>query len=218
KKYLVVSGLTVEMVLIDANVSYKIHTSVKNDLVNQFGSFLAEGKSIFFIKFYMNHSSGSYRTMNHIYKISVLSTTCVRICEDLPRAVTCQLQNHTRWNFQPGLLGTNVSHLYYGVNLQQMLLMIFSQHSPICVLRFRKIKIGASPMPIMCQISHLNSNMAEVDVFMLSHDDISLAIMDSKPLFWMIFFVHTPRKSVPQMFESRQVEKCIVMCTIADID
>ncbi|CAN6917137.1 unnamed protein product [Brassica oleracea] len=43
--------------------------------------------------------------MNHIYKISVLSTTCVRICEDLPRAVTCQLQNHTRWNFQPGLLG-----------------------------------------------------------------------------------------------------------------
>ena len=90
---------------------------------------MAEGKSIFFIKFYMNHSSGSYRTMNHIYKISVLSTTCVRICEDLPRAVTGQLQNHTRWNFQPGLLGCLVSFL-------TILFCIYATYSKLLVQRW----------------------------------------------------------------------------------
>ncbi|KAH0942701.1 hypothetical protein HID58_002338, partial [Brassica napus] len=150
KKYLAVSGLIVEMVLIDANVSYKIHTSVKKDLVNQFDSFMAEGRSIFFIKFYMNHSSGSYRTTNHIYKINVMSTTCVRICEDLPRAVTGQLQNHTRWNFQPGLLGWD----------ERLPPVLWGQFATDVA---DDIQIGASPMPIMCQISHLNSNMAEVE-------------------------------------------------------
>ncbi|CAF1929360.1 unnamed protein product [Brassica napus] len=34
----------------------------------------------------------------------------------------------------------------------------------------------------------------------------------------MIFFLHTTRKTIAEMIECRQVEKCIVMCTIAAID
>ncbi|XP_048623590.1 replication protein A 70 kDa DNA-binding subunit C-like [Brassica napus] len=74
------------MVLIDGNGD-KIHATVKKELVNQFDIFLAEGKTKMMINLSLNHSCGSYRTTNHLYKISFLATTRVKICEDLPRAI-----------------------------------------------------------------------------------------------------------------------------------
>lgn len=118
KQFTAAGGLTIEMVLIDANVSFyktlfnrffwsvmsifilylflmscifiqgdKIHATVKKELVNQFDPFLAEGKTKMMINLSLNHSCGSYRTTNHLYKISFLATTRVKICEDLPRAI-----------------------------------------------------------------------------------------------------------------------------------
>ncbi|KAG2240055.1 hypothetical protein Bca52824_091175 [Brassica carinata] len=72
------------MVLIDANGD-KIHASVRKDLVNQFDSFLPEGITKIMINFSLNHSCGSYRTTDHLYKISFLETTRLRNCEELPR-------------------------------------------------------------------------------------------------------------------------------------
>ncbi|KAF2542941.1 hypothetical protein F2Q68_00031310 [Brassica cretica] len=70
-------------------------------------------------------------------------------------------------------------------------------------------------------------NMAEVQAFirLLPKDDLKLSIVDSKPLALANgvsekddFFVHTPRKTIAEVLESKQVEKCIVMATIAGID
>lgn len=57
---------------------------MKRDLVNQFDRFLAEGETKMMINFSLNHSCGSYRTTNHLYKISFLETTRVRNCVALP--------------------------------------------------------------------------------------------------------------------------------------
>ncbi|KAF8084770.1 hypothetical protein N665_0702s0008 [Sinapis alba] len=77
RQYLAAGGLTIEMVLIDAN----------------FDPFLSESGSKIFINFSLNLSCGSYRSTNNLYKISFLSTTRVRNCKDLPRALV---------GFQPG--------------------------------------------------------------------------------------------------------------------
>ncbi|CAN6828006.1 unnamed protein product [Brassica oleracea] len=73
----------------------------------------------------------------------------------------------------------------------------------------------------------LNPPMVEVDDFIavLPKDELVLPIVDPKPLSVGCgvsqkddFFVHTPRKTISQLSDARDVEKCIVMCTIAAID
>ncbi|CAN7001585.1 unnamed protein product [Brassica oleracea var. botrytis] len=61
----------------------KIHASVKKELVAQFNHFLRQGYSLL-INFSVTHSCGSYKTTTHAYRISFLSTTRVRSCEQLP--------------------------------------------------------------------------------------------------------------------------------------
>ncbi|XP_013654184.1 uncharacterized protein LOC106358953 [Brassica napus] len=58
-----------------------------------------------------------------------------------------------------------------------------------------------------------------------SKDALPLAIVESKyaAIAKIVsdkddFFTHTPRKTIAQMKETKQVEKCILMCTIAGID
>ncbi|KAF3520562.1 hypothetical protein DY000_02061124 [Brassica cretica] len=101
KQYSAAGGLTIEMVLIDSNGD-KIHASVKKELVNQFEHQLEQGKTLNFTNFSLNHSVGSYRTTNHLYKISVLSTTRVRSCE----ALSVGLNGFTLVNFQEVLDGS----------------------------------------------------------------------------------------------------------------
>ncbi|CAN6989681.1 unnamed protein product [Brassica rapa subsp. trilocularis] len=87
-----------------------------------------------------------------------MSTTCVRICADLPRAVTGQLQNHTRWNFQPGLLGW----------LGRLPPVLWSQFA-----RDVADDIQVEKCIVMCTIADIDSDMGEVfsDVLMNSKDD-----------------------------------------------
>ena len=65
----------------------KIHATVKKELVAQFSPFLIQGESLMLINFSVTHSFGSYRTTNHPYMISFLSTTRVRSCEKLPEGL-----------------------------------------------------------------------------------------------------------------------------------
>ncbi|WZZ35286.1 hypothetical protein YC2023_018687 [Brassica napus] len=67
----------------DAPEGGKIHASVKKELVAQFNHFLRQGYSLL-INFSVTHSCGSYKTTTHAYRISFLSTTRVRSCEQLP--------------------------------------------------------------------------------------------------------------------------------------
>ncbi|KAL0694690.1 hypothetical protein Bca4012_061870 [Brassica carinata] len=89
------------MVLIDSNGD-KIHASFKKELVNQFDSFLAQGRTLIFTNFSLNHACGSYRTTSHLYKISFLSTTRVRSENALPIG----LNDFAPVNFRDVLDGT----------------------------------------------------------------------------------------------------------------
>ncbi|KAF3545840.1 hypothetical protein DY000_02003121 [Brassica cretica] len=76
KKYSAAGGVTIEMVLIDSN-GVKINASVKNDLVNQFDSFLSQGSSKILINFSLNPSFVNYKdirdgTLNTDYSVGEL--------------------------------------------------------------------------------------------------------------------------------------------------
>ncbi|KAH0880577.1 hypothetical protein HID58_067971 [Brassica napus] len=86
KQYSAAGGETIEMVLCDLKGG-KIHATVKKELVAQFSPFLIQGESLMLINFSVTHSFGSYRTTNHPYMISFLSTTRVRSCEKLPEGL-----------------------------------------------------------------------------------------------------------------------------------
>ncbi|CAN7082623.1 unnamed protein product [Brassica oleracea var. botrytis] len=105
------------------------------------------------------------------------------------------------------------------------------EHKIIVVLRFGKIKVWKDERSISNAYNvsdvALNPNLEEVQAFieLLPKDDMALAIVDPKPLALTNgvsdkddFFIHTPRKSIVDVKASRQVEKCVVMCTIAGID
>ncbi|KAH0873320.1 hypothetical protein HID58_070682 [Brassica napus] len=89
----------------------------------------------------------------------------------------------------------------------------------ILVLRFGKIKVWKDDRSVSNAYNvsdvQLNPNMAEVDAFreMLPADELQLAIVEPKPLTVASgvsvkddFFIHTPRKTIAEMIECRQVQ------------
>ncbi|KAF8083383.1 hypothetical protein N665_0776s0008 [Sinapis alba] len=83
KQYSGVVGETIEMVVVDSKGD-KIHATVKKDQVSQFQPFISEGDSKLIVNFAVTQSTGSYRTTSHPYRVVFLSTTRVRVCENLP--------------------------------------------------------------------------------------------------------------------------------------
>ena len=61
---------------------------MKKELVGKFDRVLQEGETKVLINFTVTHSTGSYRTTSHPFKIVFLPTTRVRICEELPNNLT----------------------------------------------------------------------------------------------------------------------------------
>uniref|UniRef100_A0A0D3E4R5 Replication protein A 70 kDa DNA-binding subunit B/D first OB fold domain-containing protein n=1 Tax=Brassica oleracea var. oleracea TaxID=109376 RepID=A0A0D3E4R5_BRAOL len=89
-------------------------------------------------------------------------------------------------------------------------IQLLSDRTLICVMKFVKIKVWK-----------------EVEAFakLLPKENISLAIVQSKPLFMVSmmseeeeYFVKTPQKTISDILETRKVERCYVRCTIAAID
>ncbi|CAN6830438.1 unnamed protein product [Brassica oleracea] len=110
-------------------------------------------------------------------------------------------------------------------------MQVRDEHCTILVLRFGKIKEWKEERSVSnaYNVSELGLNlpMIEVGKFTdsLPKDALPLAIVESKyaaiakgVLDKDDFFTHTPRKTIAQMKETKQVEKCILMCTIAGID
>ncbi|XP_048622699.1 replication protein A 70 kDa DNA-binding subunit E-like [Brassica napus] len=261
KQYSAAGGETIEMVLCDVKGA-KIHASVKRELVAKFDHFLRQGHSLMLINFVVTHSCGSYRTTNHAYRISFLSTTRVRPCEQLPESLS---------GFEPvkfkevldDIIGQiiKISHLeHVNVNGKETekislqlrnsdddklpvvlwgkfacdvneAMQVRDEHCTILVLRFGKIKEWKEERSVSnaYNVSELGLNLPMIEVLKftdsLPKDDLPLAIVESK--YAAIangvsdkddFFTHTPRKTIAQMKETKQVEKCILMCTIAGID
>ncbi|KAL0744704.1 hypothetical protein Bca101_101239 [Brassica carinata] len=271
KQYSAGGGLTIEMVLVD-NMGDKIHATVKQELASQFEQRLTQGASKILINFSLNHSCGSYRTTHHAYKIGFLSTTRVKVCEDLPKELSGLqpvkfgdlLDGSLNTDFLVDIIGqvVEVSPVEVvavnGKETQKISLELRNTEderlpivlwgnfandvneaiqqrsggeSIICVLRFGKIKIWKDDRSVsnaynVSDVS-LNPNMAEVAEFvsMLPKDDLPLAIMQSKSQSIASglsekedLFVNTQRKTIAELLESSQVERCIVMCTISAIE
>ncbi|CAN7060510.1 unnamed protein product [Brassica rapa subsp. trilocularis] len=270
KQYSAAGGETIEMVLCDVKGA-KIHASVKRDLVAKFDQFLRQGHSMMLINFVVTHSCGSYRTTNHAYRISFLSTTRVRPCEQLPESLSGfepvkfkdVLDGTLSADFLVDIIGQiiEISHLeHVNVNGKETekislqlrnsdddklpvvlwgkfacdvneAMQVRDEHCTILVLRFGKIKEWKEERSVSnaYNVSELGLNlpMIEVEKFTdsLPKDDLPLTIVESK--YAAIangvsdkddFFTHTPRKTIAQMKETKHVEKCILMCTIAGID
>ncbi|KAF8105769.1 hypothetical protein N665_0156s0023, partial [Sinapis alba] len=174
----------------------KIAGTVKRELVGQFERVLQEGERKVLINFTVTNSGGSYRTTKHPFKIVFLQTTRVRICE----------------------FAEDVSNA----------IQMWTDKSIVCVLRFGKIKVRKEEHGISnVSTVALNPQMDEVQAFMslLPKDDLALPIVNSKSNAMVPgvkdkddFFLHTPRKTITQVLESKQVEKCIVMAAVAVID
>ncbi|KAG2308567.1 hypothetical protein Bca52824_028315 [Brassica carinata] len=270
RQYSAAGGETIEMVFVDSRGD-KIHGTVKKDEVGKFYHMLQQGETKILINFTVTHSSGSYRSTKHPYKIVFLPTTRVRICEAFPNNLTGLdpvnyrdlIDGKLNADFLVDVIGqvVEVSHIevvsvngkdtqkinvelrdhederlplvLWGKFVEEIsdAVQLRSENTVICVLRFGKIKIWKED----CSVSNaynvsdvlLNPPIDEVEAFMrlLPKDDLALSIVESKPLELKNgvsekddFFVHTPRKTIAEVLESKQVEKCIVMATIAGID
>uniref|UniRef100_A0A0D3CM08 DUF223 domain-containing protein n=1 Tax=Brassica oleracea var. oleracea TaxID=109376 RepID=A0A0D3CM08_BRAOL len=264
KQYSAAGGETIEMVFVDARGD-KIAGTVKKELVGKFDRVLQEGETKVLINFTVTHSTGSYRTTSHPFKIVFLPTTRVRICEELPNNLTglnpvkfrdvlngvldvdylidvigqivevsqmeivsvsgkdthkisVELRNEEDERLPLVLWGKFAEDVSNAIQLR-------SEQSIVCVLRFGKIKVWKEDRSISnaYNVSNvaLNPQMDEVQAFMslLPKDDLALAILDSKSNAVVPgvkerdeFFHRTPKKTIAQ------VEKCIVMASIAAID
>ncbi|KAF8047673.1 hypothetical protein N665_2883s0004, partial [Sinapis alba] len=164
----------------------KIHASVKRELVALFDPFLRQGYSLMLIKFSVTHSCSSYITTNHAYRISYLSTTRVRSCEQLPEDLV---------GFEP----VKYKEVLDGTLNPNYLVDIIGQ---------------------IVEISHIEHVYINEN---LPKDDLPLAIVEFKYSAIVNgfsdkddFFIHTPRKTIAQILETKQ--KCIMLWTIIAID
>ncbi|XP_018461540.1 replication protein A 70 kDa DNA-binding subunit A-like [Raphanus sativus] len=105
------------------------------------------------------------------------------------------------------------------------------ENQKVLVLRFGKIKVWKDERSVSNAYNvsdvAVNPNMDEVDEFLtlLPKDDMALAIVSPKHLASVKgvsdkddFFIHTPKMTIAEVLTVRQVQKCIVMCTIGGID
>ncbi|XP_048596368.1 replication protein A 70 kDa DNA-binding subunit B-like [Brassica napus] len=138
--------------------------------------------------------------------------------------ISLELRNSNDERLQTVLWGVFPTDVMEAIQMRR-------NYAIICVIRFGKINVWKDERSIsnaynVSDVS-LNPPMVEVDDFIavLPKDQLVLAIVDPKPLSAVCgvsqkddFFVHTPRKTISQLSDARNVEKCIVMCTIASID
>ncbi|KAF8104780.1 hypothetical protein N665_0168s0023 [Sinapis alba] len=257
KQYSAAGGETIEMVLCDLKLKLtvycyhvyihggKIHTSVKKELVAQFDPFLRQDYSLMVINFAVTHSCGSYRTINHGYKIIVLSTTNLSGFD--PVQYKEVLDGTLNPDYLVDFIGQicEISHIeYINVNEKETkklslkflvmkdfqwffwgkvacdvneAMQVRDDHSTIFVLRFGKIKVWKEERSVtnaynVSEIG-LNPPMIEVGKFIASlpKDDLPLAIVESKYSAIVNgvsdkndFFIHTPRKNIAQILETKQ--------------
>ncbi|CAN7016569.1 unnamed protein product [Brassica rapa subsp. trilocularis] len=144
-----------------------------------------------------------------------------------------ELRNSADKRLQTVLWGSFATDVMEAIQMRR-------EQAIICVIRFGKIKVWKGKFRFILFIYErsisnaynvsaveLTPPMAEVDSFLalLPKDELALAIVDPKPLSIVSdvsenddFFKNTPRKTLSQLSETRQIAKCIVMCTVAAID
>ncbi|KAH0897840.1 hypothetical protein HID58_047408, partial [Brassica napus] len=166
----------------------KIHATVKKDLVSHFEPFLKEGESRIFQTFSLTHSSGSYRSTKHPYKILFVAATTlsVNFCQILDGSLSTE--------FLVDIIGqvvevSDVEIVFInGKKHRKRSDSVSRDNSAICVLTFANIN-GWKDDRIVCNAYNvsalaINPSMSEVEGFLslLPKDNLSLVNVESKPL------------------------------------
>ncbi|XP_056860058.1 uncharacterized protein LOC130508520 [Raphanus sativus] len=125
--------------------------------------------------------------------------------------ITLELRNHKDERLPLVLWGKFAEEISNAVQME-------GQNKIICVVRFGKIKVWKEERSISNAYNvsdvALNPHMDEVEAFMrlLPKDDLSLTIVEPKPLALVSgvserddFFIRTPRKTIAEVLESKQV-------------
>ncbi|KAF8087031.1 hypothetical protein N665_0602s0014 [Sinapis alba] len=233
KQYSGVVGETIEMVLVDSKGDM-IHGTVKKELLGQFNSFISPGVTKLMVNFTVTHSAGAYRTTKHPYRIVFLPTTRVRMCDDLPINLMglnpvsygSILDGSLNSDYLVDVIGqiVEVSHVEVvyvnGKDTQKLALEIRNQNDNcLPIVLWGKFATDVN------DAIQLRGEQQIICVLRLPKDDLTFAIVESKPLALTYgvsdkddFFLYTPRRTISEVKASRQVEKCVVMCTIAGID
>ncbi|KAL0733143.1 hypothetical protein Bca4012_009353 [Brassica carinata] len=192
----------------------------------------SEGNSNMFINFSMLHSVGSYRTTKHPYGISFLSTTRVlpniighivkvshiehvNVHGKETEKICLELRNSDDERIPLVLWGNVACHVNYAIQVR-------SEYTTICVLQERSVSNAFNISAIV-----LDPPMIDVKNFLASlpEDDLPLAIVESKYQAVVngvsdedALFRHTPTKTIAEVLETKQVDMCVVLCTVAAID
>ncbi|KAF3525015.1 hypothetical protein F2Q69_00046492 [Brassica cretica] len=242
KKYIAADRYTIELVLCDS-FGDKIHASISSSLVAPYESRLKEGYWKIFENFSVVQSGGAYRTSKHAYMIENGRNTRVCVCDFFPRPLT-GFQPVAFRDILDGLVATEylvdvigkivgvsileivslngkdteritlelqnqfsdrlTVHLWgkYAIFVHDATQNLIQEKSIICVLRFGKLSVFKDSVSTAYGVTDvsLNPEMVEVEAF-------------SK-----LFFKPIIQKSIIEVLETEQLERCIVICTIAAID
>ncbi|KAL0884693.1 hypothetical protein Bca101_008674 [Brassica carinata] len=238
-KYLAAGRHTIELVLCD-HMGDKIHASISEDLAACYESRLKEGYWKILENFAVFFSRGAYRISQHACKIEFGVNTRVRVCDFFPRpligfqpvAFRDILDGYAPTEYLVGDDDRLTVHMWgkYAINFTDAIQNLNPDKYVICVLRFGKISVfrdrSVSTAYDVTDV-RINPEMVEVECFLnlLNKHDPHIALVASKPVCMIPdiidkyrFFRPIPKKSIRQVLETEQVERCIVMCTIAAID
>ncbi|KAF3540889.1 hypothetical protein F2Q69_00023436 [Brassica cretica] len=210
----------------------EIHASVKKELVAQFDPFLRQEYSLKLRNFEVTHSCGSYRTTNHAYRISFLSTTRVRSCEQLPENLAgfgpVKYKDVLDGTLNPDYLVDIVGQIIEISHIEHV--TVNGKETEKISLEFRNSDDERLPMVLWgkfaCDISEAmqvraehSTVLEERSVNLQCHsmiefpkDDLPLAIVESKYSAIVNgvsdkddFFIHTPRKTIAEILETKHI-------------
>ncbi|KAG2298147.1 hypothetical protein Bca52824_034619 [Brassica carinata] len=148
--------------------------------------------------------------VSHIEHVNVHGKETEKIC--------LELRNSDDERIPLVLWGNVACHVNYAIQVR-------SEYTTICVLRFGKINIVSNAFNISAIV--LDPPMIDVKNFLASlpEDDLPLAIVESKYQAVVngvsdedALFRHTPTKTIAEVLETKQVDMCVVLCTVAAID
>ncbi|CAN7084625.1 unnamed protein product, partial [Brassica oleracea var. botrytis] len=88
-------GNSIELVLVDASVSTRLHASIENELVQKNKYLLNEGQALSINTFSLKEYGCEFRTSSFAYKLAILRTTRTKaltdISDDIPKIISLTL-------------------------------------------------------------------------------------------------------------------------------
>ncbi|KAG2286718.1 hypothetical protein Bca52824_046322 [Brassica carinata] len=198
---------SIEMVLVDSNGD-TIHATVNESVVPIFEAFLEEDDSRIFINIKIAAAGGSYRLTRHPYKVEFQANTRIRFCDDLPYRLT----GLTPAKFLD-ILDGSLSPDYLIVEI----VSLNGKDTEMISIELKNENDVRLPLVVWGNVA---LDLSEA-IQLLSDKTLICVLKFGKIKVWKEeeeYFVKTTQKTISDILQTRQVERCFVRCTIAAID